>query len=74
MLSVSRAQTRDAPELSLCGVHRSWLSSPGFSFLVKQRAGFRELNTVQMPGSVSGPGLFRWDFRNVCRSVVLFNY
>lgn len=64
MLSVSRAWTRDVPELSLYWVHLSWLSSLGFSFLVKQRAGFREVNTVQMPASVFGPGLFRWDFRN----------
>lgn len=33
-------------------------------FLVKGMTGFREVDAVQMLGSVSWSGLFRWDFRN----------
>lgn len=65
--------TRDVRVLSLCQVHLSRLSWLGFSFLVKERTGFEELNTIQMPGSVSGPRVFRWHFRNEW-FVVLFNY
>lgn len=33
-------------------------------FLVKRMTGFGEVDAVQMLGSVSWSGLFRWDFRN----------